>query len=238
MTDYYAQVILILRENGMTKIGSVGKEVLAHMVLAKIENPNATYQEICRVVETKNIIKQMDLKWQKKDIVCKKDGMSDMECCVLYLIEGLELHNEEEEGKKVIEAYIEKIYSEFQKNLYYEEIIEKVKNFGVRPENEGVNLMVAMAYKYRLNPEMSENDMYHYLMDKCKPATVINAIKRAKSIPVEIVDGSNIHQMRPKDSEDIIREEIDRLIMENAEQSWEFSDKKTVREVMDVILKE
>lgn len=235
MTDYYAQVILILRENGMTQLGNVGKEFLAHMVLARIKDPRISYEEICKDVEKKGISKQMNLKWQKRDIICNHEQMSDMECSVLYLIEGLEVHNEQEVGRRVIEAYIDKIYEEFQKNLKYEEILEKVKNWGLIPDNDGVRLMVTMAYKYRINPQISENNLYDYLMEKCKPFAVINVIKQAKKIPIEIVGGSNLHQVNLRNTQHIVKEEIDKLILESASFCQNLSC-TSVRQIMNRIL--
>ena len=36
MRNYYNDVILVLRENGINQIGQVGKEILAHMIVEKI----------------------------------------------------------------------------------------------------------------------------------------------------------------------------------------------------------
>ena len=51
MKDYYSDVILVLRENGIRQIGQVGKEILAHMIIEKILSPNATYEQICGAVK-------------------------------------------------------------------------------------------------------------------------------------------------------------------------------------------
>lgn len=237
MTNYYNQVILILRENGMTQLGQVGKDILAHMVLEKIQNPEATYRQICKAVESKNIVKHKDASMQRQNIISKCKGLSDEECAVLYLIEGLELHDYEEDGRKIIKAYIDKIYAKFQKSVYYEEIIQKVRELGLDISDEGVKIMVSMAYKYRVSPKISDEKIYEYLMQKCNPMFIREKIRKVNNIPVEIINGSNLQQPQQPEKE-IIKKGIDASIMESAQKSEILSLQPNVKGIMNVILKD
>lgn len=232
---YLGQINLILRELGMN-VGDVGKDILAHMVLEKANNPTATYEEICKTVKDKNIVKHIDVSKKRADLITITEGLSDQECAVLFIIEGLENHDSEEYGRNVIESYINKVYEKLQKSIEYEDILRKVKDLGLQPDNDGVILMVSMAYKYCLSPKISDNDMYDYLYEKCNPDAVSKKLKKVSNEPVEIVNGSNMGQPKRATESQIIKKEIDNLIIEASKASPMLSCLTDVKEIIGVIL--
>lgn len=235
MENYHALIVLVLRENGIIQIGQVGKEILAHMLVEKINNPNATYEQICEAVNNKNIAKYGDT-IKKEDLICCCNGLTGQECSVLYLIESIETHEYHDNGKEVIKAYIEKIYEKVKKRLLHEEIVQNVQRLGLYLNNEGVMLMISMAYKYRIRHkgyDEAYDEVYEELMKEHKPLYVKKKLKEAKGISAEIRQGANISY--PNEAE-IVKEGINELIMQAAKKSPKLSNLSSVNEVINVIL--
>lgn len=232
MKDYYSDVILVLRENGIRQIGQVGKEILAHMIIEKIYSPNATYEQICEVVKEKKIAKCMDL-IQREDLICCCDGLSQEEYSVLYLIEGVETHEYSDNGREVIEAYIEKMYAKVLKRLEYGKILQRVQNLGLKYDEIGVRVMISMAYQFRVFPENSEEDVYWDIMNEYNPQYVKDKLREAKNILADIKNSRNLGLPTERD---IIKEGIDEMILQVAKRSTVLSQFSNVKDIISEIL--
>lgn len=232
MKDYYSDVILVLRENGIRQIGQVGKEILAHMIIEKILSPNATYEQICGAVKEKKIEKCMDL-IQKEDLISRCDGLSQEECSVLYLIEGVETHEYSDNGRDVIKVYVEKMYTKVLKRLEYGKILQRVQELGLRYDEIGVRLMISMAYQFRIFPETSEESIYLGLMKEYKPQYVKNKLQEAKNTLADIKNSRNLGLPTQND---IIKEGIDEMILQVAKGSTVLSKFSKVEDIIGAIL--
>lgn len=233
MRNYYNDVILVLRENGINQIGQVGKEILAHMIVEKIYTPNATYEQICEAVKRKKIARYMDIV-PKEDLISNSDKLSNEECSVLYIIEGVETHEYGDDGAKVIETFIEKMYAKVLKRLEYEKILIKVQSLGLKTNEIGVRLMISIAYQRRICPTLSEKEVYCKVMDEYRPTYITNKLKNAKNTMAELRNGANLGLPTQND---IIKEGIDEMILQVAKSSTVFSQSSNVKDIINMILK-
>lgn len=231
MKDVRGQVELIVRRLGMNRVGSIGKSILVDMVLIEIDKPFVSYEEVLSSIQTRDTI----IRVNRKDLICDTRELSDLECCVLKVIEELESHKYEEDGRKVIQEWIEKITKEYYKNSYYEKVIQRVIQYGLDPSKNGTNLITSMVYKRYIVPQISEDNLYQYIIHRIDPEIIKRWKKENNKIPVEIIDGSNRHQ-RVIATHEFIRRKINALIFEAIQESDELRDKKTVMEIVEALL--
>lgn len=234
------------------KVGdSEGRSILTDMVLVRITDPSITYEQILE--EVKKEYSHMQVK--RKYLACKteqEDGKSllDLECAVLQMIEEVEIHTEEDEGRVVIEQWIEKILKEYYKNNSYEEVVQRAMQLGLNRAKHGIGIIISMAYKLYNDPQASEANLLQHIMDEISPETIKSWKKEYNNVPVEIVNGKeeendvpvkNIggidqHQ-RTLAIEEFINEKIKSLVFEAARESDELRNKKTVMEIIEALLK-
>lgn len=250
MTGGYYDAISLLRNRDMGPNGEVGRNFLAYMLEGKILCPEGSYEEWCKhAEESLNIrykCKSEDLKaiisktaW-KEVVHDEKIGdqeisvnLSDMECAVLYAIESAENHDQQENGRTIIQNFIEDIYQEYVKRVVYGQIVNNMENeFGLLVYSRGSVLLASMVYKKYLQKDISSEELYSYIAIKKSVSEVLDRWEQEASLKVNSDNG----WQSPKTFGQIAKEVIEPMILEETKESSLLKEIKSAEEVASIIL--